>query len=278
PGFTFVGGGYDGGTAYVIGDVVRDNGSSWIALQPTTGNAPPVFPITANDWWELVAAKGQDGTGTGDVVGPSGAVADRIATFDGTTGKLLKDGGKTIADLVPAAGSITNSILAPMATATIKGRIAAGAGAPSDLTAAQVLSLISAVRPCFRADKNGTDQTGVGNAPITFTHEVFDVGGYYDAANSRWTPPVGKVRLHTRVLIAGAVADQAAYVVSFTKNGIIVSSSVIRASGSASMSVDLSEIVETNGTDYWGVNLSSAGASVTASGPVEYTTFSGEML
>jgi len=38
-------------------------------------------------------------TGTGDVVGPSSAVDSRIAVFDGTTGKLLKDGGKTIAEL-----------------------------------------------------------------------------------------------------------------------------------------------------------------------------------
>lgn len=33
------------------------------------------------------------------IVGPGSAVADRIAVFDGTTGKLAKDGGKTIATL-----------------------------------------------------------------------------------------------------------------------------------------------------------------------------------
>lgn len=37
--------------------------------------------------------KGTDGTGTGDVVGPSSAVNNRAAAFDGTTGKLLKDSG-----------------------------------------------------------------------------------------------------------------------------------------------------------------------------------------
>jgi len=39
------------------------------------------------------------GGGSGDVVGPSGAVADRIAVFDGATGKLIKDGGLAIANL-----------------------------------------------------------------------------------------------------------------------------------------------------------------------------------
>jgi len=39
------------------------------------------------------------GGGSGDVVGPATSVADRIAVFSGATGKLLKDGGLTVADL-----------------------------------------------------------------------------------------------------------------------------------------------------------------------------------
>lgn len=35
-------------------------------------------------------------TGTGDVVGPASAVSGNIATFDGTTGKLIQDGGKAL--------------------------------------------------------------------------------------------------------------------------------------------------------------------------------------
>lgn len=42
-------------------------------------------------------------SGTGDVVGPASAVDERIAVFDGTTGKLIKDGGATVASL--GAGS-----------------------------------------------------------------------------------------------------------------------------------------------------------------------------
>jgi hypothetical protein len=40
---------------------------------------------------------------TGDVVGPASTTDARIATFDGTTGKLLQDGGKTIADVMKQA-------------------------------------------------------------------------------------------------------------------------------------------------------------------------------
>lgn len=96
-------GAYSGATAYLKNDTVRDNGSSWVALQPTTGNAPPALPATANAFWELMAVKGLDGTGTGDVVGPASVVANRLAIFDGLTGKLLKAG--SLSDVLDMVGS-----------------------------------------------------------------------------------------------------------------------------------------------------------------------------
>lgn len=53
-------GAYAGGTAYVAGDVVTNQNSSWIALQATTGNAPPTLPTTVNAYWMLLAAKGDN--------------------------------------------------------------------------------------------------------------------------------------------------------------------------------------------------------------------------
>jgi len=41
----------------------------------------------------------------GDVVGPASAVDNNIAVFDLTTGKLIKDGGATIASLLPVAAA-----------------------------------------------------------------------------------------------------------------------------------------------------------------------------
>lgn len=64
-------------------------------------------------WLSYSAAAG----GTGDVVGPASSVDDRIATFDGATGKLIQDGGTTIAALtalIPAAGitQLTGDVVA----------------------------------------------------------------------------------------------------------------------------------------------------------------------
>ena len=82
---------YSAATAYAANDIVLNNGSTWIALQPTTGNAPPVLPAESNAYWRLLARKGTDGAGTGDVVGPASGVANNFpVAFDGTTGKLIK--------------------------------------------------------------------------------------------------------------------------------------------------------------------------------------------
>lgn len=55
---------------------------------------------------DLSIPKGQDGTGTGDVKGPSGGVVDdEVMLADGPTGKRLKGSGKTISELLAAPPS-----------------------------------------------------------------------------------------------------------------------------------------------------------------------------
>jgi len=88
---------YNNATAYVVGDVVLHNNSSWIALQSTTGNAPPALPAISNTFWLLIAAKG-----SGDVSGPATSVADNMASFSDVTGKQLKDSGVPISSVLEA--------------------------------------------------------------------------------------------------------------------------------------------------------------------------------
>jgi hypothetical protein len=70
---------------------------------------------TSSGWQDLALVgppgpqgpPGASGTGTGNVTGPAGAVADRIAVYNGTTGTIIKDGGVTIAGLgIPAPASV----------------------------------------------------------------------------------------------------------------------------------------------------------------------------
>lgn len=79
-------GAYSGSETYEANDIVLNDGSTWLALQSTSGNAPPTLPTESNAYWRLFARKGNDGTGTGDFVGPSGGVAagDIVAFLDAT--------------------------------------------------------------------------------------------------------------------------------------------------------------------------------------------------
>jgi len=65
---------YSSGTAYVPNDVVSYLGSSWIALQNTTGNTPSEWA-----YWTLNAAKGTDWEWAWDISGSG--VANEIAYF-----------------------------------------------------------------------------------------------------------------------------------------------------------------------------------------------------
>lgn len=50
--------------------------------------------------------------GSGGVAGPASATDSRVAAFDGPTGKLLKDGGKLVSDLVTGPASAVSGALA----------------------------------------------------------------------------------------------------------------------------------------------------------------------
>lgn len=81
--------------------------------------------------------KGSDGTGTGDVSGPNGGVAvNDLAVYADTTGKVLKKAPNSV---------VTNALLSNVATATIKGRVAAGTGDAQDLTPSQARTVIDVV-------------------------------------------------------------------------------------------------------------------------------------
>ncbi|WP_421367044.1 fusion protein [Agrobacterium tumefaciens] len=127
-------GSYSGATAYSANDIVLNNGSTWLALQPTTGNAPPTLPTESDAYWRLLARKGTDGSGTGDVVGPAGGVSiNDLAVFADTTGKLLKKAPNNV---------IGNALLSQLTAPAIKGRLTAGAGNVEDLTPAQARQIL----------------------------------------------------------------------------------------------------------------------------------------
>jgi hypothetical protein len=94
-------------------DFVGDTGGGGIkglVPAPATGYAAANRYLKADGTWATLPA------GSGDVVGPASAEGDNIVVFDSTTGKLVKDGGSTIAEVISAAVSAAGAgdVLGPV--------------------------------------------------------------------------------------------------------------------------------------------------------------------
>jgi hypothetical protein len=134
----------------------------------------------------------------------------------------------------------------------------------------------------FRATKNGTDQTGIASGvatKISFTAEDFDIGSYYDATNSKWTPPAGKVLISIQLNCNGGVVAQNGYVPTLYKNGVFFKSAAQVSSGAISVLMTLTVLEDANGTDYYEVYFSGFGAgNKTISGAAAETFFQGTRI
>ena len=65
----------------------------------------------SNSDWTVIQVNIQ-----GAVTGPASSVANRVAIFDGTSGKTIKDSGYTIAKSVPADAEFTDTTYAPVSS------------------------------------------------------------------------------------------------------------------------------------------------------------------
>lgn len=124
---------------------------------------------------------------------------------------------------------------------------------PND--ALRLADLVS--RPKFLAYKNGVNQSvTLGNVKITYPTEVFDLGGYYDAANSTWRPPAGKYRISAGYSAKSSVFR--AMTIELRKNGVAEARGHANAPSNITCQPQFSRIVETDGTydfDIYGVQV-----------------------
>jgi hypothetical protein len=132
-------------------------------------------------------------------------------------------------------------------------------------------------RAAFAADKNGSDQTfGAATlTKITMTNEVFDVGGFYDAANSKWTPPAGKIRIDATLWLSssGAMTEGE---IRIRKNGSDLRAIFVNPTVS-SLVLSMEDVA--NGTDFYEMFASgNVGATITAHGATLWTYWSGTLL
>jgi len=107
------------------------------------------------------AAIGASGGTTGDVVGPASSVDDRIATFDGITGKLIQDSGTTLSDITTALGGKSDTGHVHAGTDITSGTVAAARLPTLDAITAPVAAVnFNAQQATSFLIENRTDDTG----------------------------------------------------------------------------------------------------------------------
>jgi hypothetical protein len=105
--------------------------------------------------------------GVGDVVGPASAVDSRIAAFDGPTGKMLKDGGATIASLATTARQV------------ISGGGLTGGG---DLSADRTLAVGAGTGIVVNADDVAVDEASAAQIWANTANKVITTDASWSAA------------------------------------------------------------------------------------------------
>lgn len=139
---------------------------------------------------------------------------------------------------------------------------------------------IEPLKAAFSAHKNGSNQSigSTSATKVTFGTELFDDGGYFDAAtNYRWTPPAGRHWIGARAATTG-LSDLVS--LNLYKNGSLFRKLDSRETGT-SENPDLagSTIVDASGTDYYEIFVDSASDSTySVVGTATETWFEGHAL
>lgn len=99
-------------TAYAVNDGVSNGGSSYICTQAHTSGASTEPDVGASwaSYWEVFAAKGTDGAGTGDVTGGAASSDGEVVFYSGTSGKAIKR-SNTISGLLKLSSGVASAAL-----------------------------------------------------------------------------------------------------------------------------------------------------------------------
>lgn len=243
---------------------VFQTGLSIVAAQITDSTATGRAILTGND----VAGRAALGLGALAVK----SVADLTTDISGTLGILNGGTGQTTA---PAAFDALKQSATTTATGVVE--LATNAEVQAQASSSVVVTPSNlAQRVAFFAHKNGTNQTTITSGTetkLTFGTESYDIGGYYDTSNSRFTPPAGRYFVSAVALTSGGGVDQAAMGLLIYKNGVRYRADFDSWSGTTNKSARISTTVEANGTDYFEVFFVGFGAGDKAINGTADSTF-----
>ena len=147
-------------------------------------------------------------------------------------------------------------------------------------TTCEVRNYQRATAVSFSVHKNGTNQSIPNNinTKVTFSTEEFDIGGYFDTTNSRFTPPAGYYNFNASATLASS-ADTKATILVLCKNGAAYKwGPYNRASGTVSIGAGINCIAAANGTDYFELYVFQNNGTQNLSGAVANSYFMGHRI
>lgn len=198
------------------------------------GAAGQVLGKTANEDYAIGwIDAGTGGGGTGDVVGPAASTNGGLAVWNGTTGNLLQDSTKLVANVVTNPTAVTSGRIAAFSDATGK-IIGQGTALAADVVAG----------PASATSGTVAAYSGATGKVITTTTKVAadlvtNAGASTDNAIARFDLATGKLIQDSGITIA----DGATGTLSGTNTGNQITSGtapVVVATGSANPAISLS--------------------------------------
>lgn len=229
-------------------------------------NGPASGTAVVNADWTVVQANID-----GAVTGPASATASHVAVFDGSTGKVIKDGRYTIASNVPS-----NAVFTDTKVTSVGNHYVPSGGTAASETAGGAVSAGGKVVTGVTKDAAG-HVTGVTTGTIPAAPTLSGLGGIGTVTASGTAPlTLSATKTGTSVAVSGSVAEMTAATTSAAGSAGIVPAPAA-GKQTAFLRGDGTWAVPTNtNTTYTFANGSTGNFTVTPSGGTAQTVSIGK--
>jgi hypothetical protein len=215
-------GAYAGGTTYREGNIVQDQGSSWLYINPTpaAGNAPPTLPTTSNAYWKAFARAGADavvGFLTNEATTLPADSAGNVSSYATATGNFRVYAGLTDVSALFTLSTQANPQALTVGYASQTYTVSAGLDAGEDSASLTIRATGSGAYAGLTIDKVftiGKSRTGAGGAPaklltITSDRQTIAYDGTGAATPTTQTTTFTANKQNTTAVVTWSVTDAA---------------------------------------------------------------------